>query len=378
MKRTWMGLAAAGLAFFAGATAAAAQGIAQRGGLQAATGPSFESYQFLNSERVGIQRLSLMTLPLGVRVQPLDRLSLQVSSAYAQGTLRRTDGTQATLSGLTDTELRASYVLGRDLVVVSAGYLLPTGRTALTLDEAEVAGTIAADLLPFRITQWGSGGGLALSTAVAVPVAGFGVGFSLGYTMTQEFDALDLPGETWKYRPGNELRLRMGIDRSFGRSGKASLIFNLQRYDDDQLQGESLLQPGNRYDATGFYSFAVGTGATGVTYLGIAHRDAGTFAVQNVQIPAQDLLFAGGGLRIPVRVGVLVPSVEGRVFRKDDGLNQGYVGGVGAALEFPVAAFTIIPTARSRFGKVLLWEGEEASFRGGELGLFIRMGTGRL
>jgi hypothetical protein len=32
---------------------------------------------------------------------------------------------------------------------------------------------------------------------------------------------------------------------------------------------------------------------------------------------------------------------------------------------------------RSRFGTVLLWEGEEASFRGGEFGVAIRSGAGR-
>jgi hypothetical protein len=366
--------------------AASAQGLPQRGMLQAGTGASFETYEFLDPDVVGLSRLSLFTVPFAVRGLPLERLQLQASGAYAQGVLKRTDGSEATLSGPTDTELRASYVLGRDLVVISAAYLVPTGSRAYTLDEAEVAGTIAADLLPFRITQWGSGGGLGVSTAVAVPVGEFGIGFSLGYTVAQEYDALQLPDEgAWRYHPGNELRLRLGVDRTFGDAGKASLLLNLQRYDEDRLQGQSLLQPGNRYDLTGFYSFATGRGANGVTYLGVAHRDAATFTEREAQdlffagmeIPAQDLIFAGAGFRVPLGARVFVPSVEGRLIRRSDGLNQGHMVGVGASMEWRAGSVLLVPALRSRFGKVLLWDGEEASFRGGELGLSIRMGGRR-
>jgi hypothetical protein len=366
------------------ALAASAQGIP--GPWQTGVGAGFETYEFLDAGELGLERLSLVTLPFAVRGRPLDRLQLQLSGAFARGTITRTDGSEATLSGPTDTELRASYVFGRDLVVVSASYLLPTGSSAHTLDEAEVAGTIAADLLPFRISQWGSGGGLALSTAVAVPVNGFGVGVSVGYTLAQEYDALQLSDqEAWRYRPGDELRLRLGIDRTVGETGKAALVFNLQRYDEDRLRGQGLLQPGSRYDVTGSYSFAAGPAANGVTYLGIAHRNAATFGAEagqdpffaGMEIPAQDLVFAGAGFRVPVREGVIVPTVEGRLFRRSDGLNQGHLMGLGAALEWPVGSVLLIPSVRSRFGKVLLWEGEEASFRGGEAALTLRLGGGR-
>jgi hypothetical protein len=364
------------------AVSASAQGLP--GAWQAGAGAGYETYQFLDASELGVDRVSLFTLPFAVRGRPLDRLHLQLSGAYAHGTLKRTDGSEATLSGATDTELRASYTFGRDLVVVSAAYLLPTGSSTHNLDEAEVAGTIAADLLPFRIGQWGGGGRLALSTAVAVPVNGFGVGFSLGYTVAQEYEALRLPDqEAWTYRPGDELRLRLGIDRTFGATGKAALVFSLQRYDEDALGGTGLLQPGNRYDVTGSYAFAAGPAATGVAYLGVAHRNAATFgaAAENepffagMEIPAQDLVFAGGGLRLPVADRVFVPTVEGRLFRRSDGLNQGHLMGIGAALEWPVGSVVLLPSVRSRFGKVLLWEGAEAPFRGGEIALTIRMGA---
>jgi hypothetical protein len=378
MNRSHRVRAAAALIALALCPAAApAQALPGLETLRLGTGASFETYQFLDPAIVGVSRLSLATVPFGARVRPLERLQLQVGGAYAHGSLRRTDGSDATLSGLTDTEIRASYTLGRDLVVLSAAYLAPTGRATHTLDEAEVAGTIASDLLPFRISQWGSGGGMALGTSVAVPVAGFGVGAGIGYTVAQEFEALDVPEERWAYLPGNELRLRLGVDRTLGSTGMAALLVNLQRYDEDRIQGENLLQPGNRYDVTGYYTFAVGAVASAVTYLGVAHRDQGTFAAQIPGIPAQDLVFAGAGARVPLGGTVFVPAVEGRLFRRSDGFNQGHLAGLGASLEWPVGSVVLVPTVRSRFGTVLLWEGEEASFRGGEFGVSVRMGAGR-
>jgi hypothetical protein len=386
MGSGWNGAVIAGLAAALWWPAPAASGQGLPATWQTGAGAGYETYEFLDAHELGLSRLSLFTVPFAVRVRPVERLQLQVNGAFAHGVLERTDGSEATLSGPTDTEVRASYVFGRDLVVVSASYLVPTGSGAHTLDEAEVAGTIAADLLPFRISQWGSGGGLALSTAVAVPVNGFGVGFSVGYTLAQEYDALQLTDqEAWRYRPGDELRLRLGIDRTFGHTGKAALVFNLQRYEEDRLGGQGLLQPGNRYDVTGSYSFAAGPTANGVTYLGVAHRDAARFGAASgenpffvgMEIPAQDLIFAGAGLRLPVGDRVVVPTVEGRLFRRSDGLNQGHLMGIGAAMEWQLGSVLLLPSVRSRFGKVLLWEGQEASFRGGEIALTMRLGGGR-
>jgi hypothetical protein len=346
--------------------------------LRLGTGASFESYEFLDPDAVGVRNMSLVTVPFAVRVRPLERLQLQVGGAYARGALRRTDDSEATLAGPTDTEIRASYVFGRDLVVVSAAYIAPTGQATHTLDEAEVAGTFASQLIPTRVSQWGSGGGFSVGTTVAVPAGDFGLGFGIGYTVASEFDVLDIPNENWAYRPGNELRLQLGVDRTFGPAGKAALLFNLQRYDDDRLAGENLLQPGSRFDLTGLYSFAAGAGANGVVYLGVAHRDAGTLLVPAGELPAHDLVFAGAGLRLPLAGAVFVPAVEGRVLRRGDGLNQGHLGGAGFSLEWPVGGLTVVPTLRSRFGKLLLWQDEEASFRGGEIGLTIRMGANRL
>lgn len=341
-----------------------------------ATGVAFETYEFLDPEEVGLRRVSLLSLPFGVYAEPMPRFGLSLNGAFARGSVERLEEPTATISGLTDTVVQLAYTVGRDLLVISAGYLFPTGHSTHTPDEAEVAGIIAADLLPFRVSNWGSGGGLGINTAVAVPVGGFGLGMSVGYTVAREFDALELTDDTWTYRPGNELRLRFGVDRTVGPASKAALVLNVQRFAEDRLQGENLYQPGNRFDIIGSYSFAAGPGTSGIGYLGWGHRDAAVFALDNQQLPAQDLILIGGGLRVPLNNRVLVPVAEVRTLRREDGFQQSHLGSLGASLEWPFGRATVIPTVRGRFGTILLWEGETASVRGVELGFSVRTGVG--
>src|SRR5690606_15624935 len=136
----------------------------------------------------------------------------------AIGTLTRPGGQDSRVAGATDTELRLSYAFGTDRVVVSAIALLPTGLGTLTTEEADAAGAFAADVLPFRVTNWGSGGGFGASTTFAAPLGGFAVGLGLGYVVAREFHLR--PGDQFAYRPGNQIHVRAAIDRSFGPAGK--------------------------------------------------------------------------------------------------------------------------------------------------------------
>ena len=78
-------------------------------GFTGVTGAFFETYEFLEPEALGIQRVSLATVPVGAQVPVIDRVSVDLRSAFAYGSMTRADGTEVTLSGLTDTELRANF-----------------------------------------------------------------------------------------------------------------------------------------------------------------------------------------------------------------------------------------------------------------------------
>lgn len=324
-------------------------------------GAAFQSYDLLNPSAVGIERLSLGTLSFGASTRPIDPLRLDLSGAYARGALMRTDGSTAAITGLTDTEIRAAVDLPGDVVTVGLGYLLPTGNATQTLEEIEVAGALASDLLPFRISSWGSGGAFAMSGLFASPVAGFGVGLRVSYTLRRPFTPLEndppendqAEDDPWRYQPGNELRVQLAADRTIGTATKAALIVDMQHYGDDAIAGERAYQAGDWLQATGSISFPAGRRSSGVAFLSVLHRGAGRFVVETLDIPARDLIIAGTAVRVPTDHGVVMPSLDVRIFRRSDGLGQGVLTGLGVSAELPAGSLILVPTLRSRFGKLL-------------------------
>jgi hypothetical protein len=364
-------------------TAAAAQGP----GWLAGAGVSYETYHFGDAQTAGVESLSLLTIPLAAQVQVGRVVSVGLDGNYARGSLTDAAGATSTLSGFTDSELTLSVpiVRGGTAVTFTGMAILPTGKSTQTAAEATVAGAMAAELLPFRITNWGSGGGAALAASVAQRFGEMGLGASVGYRATSEFEPLD--GESFGYRPGNELRVRVAADRTIGESRKASLALTMFRYGNDRFDGQNLFQSGTRLQALASYAFPVGYGNSAVLYAGALHRSAGsvltTFPGGSVDpnAPSQTLLLFGGGARAPSRLGVLVPSTDLRLFRREDGIGQGYLFGLGLGLELPLAraadgtpAVTLIPSLKGRLGNLMMAEDASTGVTGAELGLTLRFG----
>lgn len=356
------------------ALAAAAPAAAQVGdGLPwtAGAGVRMESYAFSKAEQVGIDRVSLTTIPLAAEVRVAGRVRVGVSSAFASAALRRADGTESTLAGLTDTELRLAVPLRGDWITLTGVAVLPTGKERLSEGEMEVAAVVASDLLPFAVSHWGSGGGIGASLAVARRFGTVGLGASGGYRASREYQAF---GEGPAYRPGDETFIRLAVDRSFG-AGKATLQASAHRFAHDRLDGGNLYRAGDRYQLIGSYAFAGGRRASGVVYAGVLHRENGASLAELAgDVPSQDLYLAGAGARLRLGRAALLPSVDARVFRAADGVGQGYGVGVGASAEVPAGAVVLVPSARLRLGDVLVRDQVRSAFTGMELGLTLRRG----
>ncbi|HEX2091083.1 MAG TPA: hypothetical protein VHG28_01730 [Longimicrobiaceae bacterium] len=341
----------------------------------AGAGAVHEIYRFGDPEAAGIEQVSLTTLPFAVRTPLSHGVRLELSGAFARAALTRADGSRSTLSGLTDTELRVLLPIARDQVTLGAVLVLPTGSATQSGEEAEVASVVASDLLPFRISNWGSGGGAGVNLAVARPVGYFGVGLNAGYRATREFEPLR--DDELTYRPGNEAYLRLAVDRSFGRARKATLQVSAQRFADDELDGRNLYRAGNRYQVIGSYAFPGGSRSGAVVYGGVLRRENGTSLDGLQRYPSQNLLLLGGGMRMPLGRGALLPSVDARVFRSSDGVGQGYVAGAGGSAEWPLGSATLVPSARLRLGRVLVADDVETGLAGVDLGFTIRFGESR-
>ncbi|MGH7468253.1 MAG: hypothetical protein ACRENP_09730 [Longimicrobiales bacterium] len=334
-------------------------------------GASYENFSFRSPDAVGVETVALFTLPLAARVRLSDALAVEVSSAWASGRLKRADHSESTISGPTDTELRVLLGLGNGLVTITGIAQLPTGSASLSLAEADVAGLIAADVLPFGISNWGSGGGAGLNATFTRALGDYAAGVSVGYVMAREFEPLE---NSFQYRPGNQLSVRGALDRTFANSGKASVVITVLRYAADEIDNANLFQAGNRYEGLASYAFALGSNGAAMVYAGYLHRDEGEFLGTALLLPVEGLLFAGTGLEFPSAAGLLRPRADVRVLRRDNGVGQGYTASAGADLELGSGRLIIVPSLRGRFGNILLREAAKSRFTGFDIGLSVRFG----
>jgi len=356
------------------ATLISERGAAQVSTLTAGAGVLMESYSFGSPEKVDIKTVSLLSVPIAAQMFLTPKIQLGLSGAYASAKLTRVAGQETTISGPTDTELRLTYGSVEDRVRVSAGAMLPTGKSQLTAQEMDVTGVIAADVLPFAISNWGSGGGLGVTAAFAVPMNdATSIGLSAGYVVARKYEPLG--ATTFAYRPGNQLQLRAVADRTIGAAAKASVQLTYLHFGQDQADGANLYQSGDRLQAVGSLAFATGAQGTGIVYAGYLRRQEGQYTDVVRVTPAQDLVYGGVALRRPMSGAVLVPSLDVRVLGNQSGVEQGRTVSAGVGVEIPAGGFELVPRAQARFGSLTVRSGQESSFTGMEVGISIRNRT---
>ncbi len=338
-------------------------------------GVTYERYSFGNAEGIGVRSVSLLSVPVTARASLAGGLEAGLSSAYAFGHLERADGSTASLGGLTDTQLSLAYETPGGGVRVTAIGILPTGHERQDADQAEVAGIVAADVLPFAITNWGTGGGGGGSVAVAQSIGATNVGASVGYVVAARFRPLT--GSTFYYRPGDQLHVRAALDRTFGTAGKLSLQLSYQHFATDQFAATNLYRSGDRLLGMGSYAFAVGARSSALLYGGLLHRQHGTFLGGGGVEAAQNLALAGGALRVPLGGAVLQPRADVRALSQAGEPGTGYVVGAGASVELNAGAATVVPLVMGRFGHANVFAGETSAITGLELGLGLRFGGRR-
>lgn len=336
-----------------------------------------ETVSLADADAVGLDQIDLLTFLFAARSSVGERVRIGVSGGYARGVLTRPDGSEATLSGLTDTQVTVSMPFAREFVVVSLIGVLPTGKSEMDAFEAEVANVVAADLLPFQISHWGAGGGFGANIGFARPLGPVGVALGVGYVLGREYNPI--VDDDFAYRPGNALTVAGGIDAGVGRAGKLALQFAVQAYSDDQLDGGNLYRAGDRFQVMGTYAFPVGSGSA-LAYGGFVHRTAGALGDATAGLPiagspSQDLVLLGGGVRLAMGGGVLVPDLSVRLFRREDGVGQGSVSRLGVGYEFPLGSVTVIPSARAKLGSLQMLEGNSSGLNGFDVGLTVRYGA---
>jgi hypothetical protein len=214
--------------------------------------PQFVQYQV---HAPADEIITELAVPVYVAIPAGSRLGFDVGAAYARAHVT-SGSTRSVISGLTDTQVRGSYTFGGDFVILTAGVSLPTGRRSVTLDQLLAAGRIGNDFLDFPISNMGTGLAATGGVAVARPVGEWSVGAGLSVRRSKAYEPFDVPGQTFRYQPGNEWRGRIGVDRPIA-AGRLALGLTYAAFGREDAGG-SAYNTGDRIIAQGVLTGLVG------------------------------------------------------------------------------------------------------------------------
>jgi len=324
---------------------------------------------------LGLKSATEIAVPFGMMWTASRRLAFDFGVRYASVSRQPEagGGSTTTLSGLTDAQVRGVYQVVPDVVVLTVAANLPTGKTKLTDDELLAAGVAASELIPFPVASFGSGANVTTGLAVAVPVAGWAVGAGASYRLTAGYTPLAAIDSS--YKPGGEVRVRVGADRLVGQ-GRVSLGFTYSSFAEDEFGGSRLFQSGDRYVTQGSWSFPVGNLGLAL-YAWDLYRGAGTLVIGGSTTAKQNVLT--GGLLGSIQMGrnVLRPQIEYRFQTvKPQGATKfstaGHLLSVSARYQLALSdRFALLPAARFDTGNIAS-TGATVGFTGWGLSVGLR------
>lgn len=283
--------------------------------IRANTAALFESYRF--GSGLVFNRVSELTVPLGVTVQLGSLGNVALSSGYARVDLKTADPTQLSdqqISGVMDTEVRLSVnILPGKLVALVTG-AIPTGVKTVELEELSILGALSSDVIGFAASNLGTGGSVGGGFAGALPLGRFAIG--LGATMKQPLGYTPVLGEPDRLTPGNELRFRAGVEGPLARRTYLRAAGIVARTAKDQVGGVTRHGVGNRF--IGYLSVNQGLGPASITLYGFdvfrGDPQIEQTAVGAAVLPRGNLL--AGGVRVDWPLGPVMsvsPRAEFRV-----------------------------------------------------------------
>ena len=315
------------------------------------------------------EKISEMSFPIFVIVPVTPKLSMDLGTAFATVSYENAStGTKSDMSGLTDTQLRANYTFGQDLVVLTAGVNLPTGSATIESTELAAATRIGSDFLTFPVSGFGSGLGFTGGLAVAQPVGAWNLGFGASVRQSAEYDAFrNDAGVSQKYQPGPEYRARLGMDHGFG-TGRVSLGLTFSKFGDDK-QNTATFNSGDRYVAQVAVNNSVNESTDYSVVLWNLYRTSGTL-INNTPSPSGNITngLVALGFRGPSDVRI-EPSLETRLWTQQ-GSETSYLGTLGLRFFVNRGRWAIVPGLGFSFGSM-----EAASVSGYRATLGMRFGS---
>ena len=284
----------------------------------------------------GGEDASELSVPL-IFVWPVNkRLAIDVVTGGGSASL---SGPGESLSGLTDTKIRANYVLGEEAGLITLGISTPTGQTELDTDQQIVSQRVAESALNFRTTNFGQGLDINVGVAIARKLGETVFGLGAGYLLKGEFTPRAAAAD---YKPGSELNLTLGLDRKI-MDGDGTLTFDViaTTYGDDEQGGQKVFKSASKVVAqlTGRFS---GKGLDWMVYAVERTKGKNT----SYAGPASTKLSTGNQIETGLSVTRTMSqalAVRGVVDLKVYGDNAGDVGEASVSTIGPGIKYTLSP-----------------------------------
>jgi hypothetical protein len=317
-----------------------AQGV---GDATAIAGPTFVRYTLgTGSAARTIEQLSA---PLVIIVPFGERFTLDVSSQYAKSEVRTGGKVTSTIDGLTDTQVRGNLTLG-DLAVVTLGVNVPTGKYLVPTAQQEAAGQIGNDFLVYPVSSMGNGLAATGGVAVARTLGDWNLGVGASFRHSTRFDAYEVSGKALRFTPGDEMRLRVGLDRPVG-DGRVSVGVTYSTFGKDAADSTTFSTGGRALAQGALYLPFAGSDMTLSAwnlYRAEGQIVGGKSPWENVSNVAASLGWDLGGVYVQ-------PSAEGRFWNRG-GVKAGTLGNFGVRLRIGSGVVSVNPSATYTVGRL--------------------------
>lgn len=323
----------------------------------ALVGAEFRSMSF--GAALGVKSVREFVVPIGLVFPVSSRLTIDAGTNVVSAQRTDSAGGSVKLSGVTDVVVRGALQLKPDVAVFTVSVNLPTGHRTLGSNQIGLASALATDLVPFPVTNFGSGFGVTTGLALAAPVGPWALGIAGSYRYTGSYQPLLDTSLT--LTPGGEIRVRVGADRIVGQ-GRVSLGVTYSTFSSDEFGGPR--RPGKRVIPQVSWSLPLGNNSLAL-YAWDLYRGAGT-----IDTVSSNTITAGAQLALHSGRNLFRPQIE---YRQSSGLISGRL--IGVAARYQIAAgerLSVVPGARFDVGSMKTDTGASASLMGFSASLMMR------
>ena len=332
--------------------------------------PQFVNYKLGTGSTA--RTISQLGVPFAVIIPFSDRFNIDISSSYANSQVKVPGQATSTITGLTDTQLRGNLTLGDNAAIITLGVNLPTGQYKVPDGQQAAAGQIGNDFLIYPVTSMGAGLAATGGIGFAQNLGTWNLGVGASFRYSTAFDAYVVQTSTLRFTPGNEARVRVGLDRPVG-DGSFNVSVTYSKFGKDQA--DTYTAPtGDRALAQTALAIPMGSGSDLLLSAWDLYRATSSQVGPEPQTTSPWENVGNAGVAMGWQVGdfYVQPNIEGRIWNVG-GNKAGLLTNAGVRLRFAWAGLSVNPSATYSFGSLYTIGQPATDVTGFKASLLIRL-----